>query len=65
MMADPEDPVTVQDANTKRVLAQFKSEEGKLVGTPFDLPSDVTPDSLSLLCNTFLENVSIYTCMCS
>ena len=42
----------------KRVLAQFKSEEGALVGTPFDLPLDVTKNSLAALCNAVLENVS-------
>ena len=42
----------------RRVLAQFKSEDGALVGTPFDLPLDVTRDSLAALCNAVLENVS-------
>ena len=42
----------------KRVLAQFKSEDGVLVGTPFDLPLGVTKDSLAALCNAVLETVS-------
>ena len=42
----------------KRVLAQFKSEDGVLIGTPFDLPLEVNRDSLSVLCNAVLENVS-------
>ena len=42
----------------KRVLAQFKSEDGVLVGTPFDLPLGVTKDSLAALCTAVLENVS-------
>ena len=41
----------------KRVLAQFKSEDGVLVGTPFDLPVSVTQESLGVLCNVVLENV--------
>lgn len=41
----------------KRVLAQFKSEDGVLVGTPFDLPVSVTQESLGVLCNAVLENV--------
>ena len=46
-----------QESSMKRILAQFKSEDGSLVGTPFDLPNDVSPDSLGLLCNAVLENV--------
>ena len=41
----------------KRVLAQFKSEDGVLMGTPFDLPITVTQESLGVLCNAVLENV--------
>lgn len=42
----------------RRVLAQFKSEEGSLVGVPLDLPFDVNAESLGDLCNVLLENVS-------
>ena len=45
----------------KRVLAQFKSEEGSLVGVPLDLPVDVNEASLADLCNVLLENVSLFT----
>ena len=48
----------MSSVDEKRVLAQFKSEDGVLVGTPFDLPLDVTKDSLAALCNAVLENVS-------
>lgn len=44
----------------KRVLAQFKSEDGVLMGTPFDLPITVTQESLGVLCNAVLENVRDY-----
>jgi ribosome assembly protein 4 len=46
-----------EQADTRRILAQFKSEDGKIVGTPFDLPSDVSRESLGLLCNAVMENV--------
>ena len=48
----------MSDLEERRVLAQFKSEDGVLVGTPFDLPLDVTRESLAALCNAVLENVS-------
>lgn len=47
-----------EQADTRRILAQFKSEDGKVVGAPFDLPCDVSRESLVLLCNAILENVS-------
>ena len=50
----------MSSVDERRVLAQFKSEDGVLVGTPFDLPLDVAKDSLTALCNAVLENVSDY-----
>ena len=52
--------VEAMDVGEKRVLAQFKNEDGALVGTPFDLPLDVTRESLALLCNAVLKNVRAY-----
>lgn len=47
----------MDDHEGKRVLAQFKSEEGDLVGSPFDVPVEASHESLSLLCNAILGNV--------
>ncbi len=44
--------------HVKRILAQFQNDEGQLVGTPLDLPHDITPESLAILCNMILQNVS-------
>lgn len=57
---DEADPASTsdQDAGEKRILAQFKSEDGEFVATPFDLPIDVTQGGLQLLCNAALQNVS-------
>ena len=45
--------------SVKRILAQFKNDEGQLVGTPLDLPIDITPESLAILCNVVLQDVII------
>ena len=55
----PSTSTSDQDAGEKRILAQFKSEDGELVATPFDLPIDVTQEGLQLICNAALQNVSL------
>lgn len=38
----------------RKILAQFKDENGVLVKTPFDIPITITPDLLQSLCNALI-----------
>ena len=42
----------------RKVLAQFKDENGVLVKAPFDIPINVTPDLLQSLCNALVGEVT-------
>ena len=41
----------------RKILAQFKDENGVLVKTPFDIPITITPDLLQSLCNALIAEV--------
>lgn len=50
----------MEDLTSARILARFKSETGELVGSPFDLPLDTSPEKLQLVCHAILQQVKVY-----
>jgi len=51
---------TVTDMNGveehKRILASFVNENNEALGSPFDLPTDISAEKLTQICNALLEN---------
>jgi ribosome assembly protein 4 len=47
----------MEEGQTGRILAQFKSENGELVGSPFDLPLDTSAEKLQLVCRALIAQV--------
>ena len=52
--------IAMDAGEDRKVLAQFKDENGILVKAPFDIPINITPNLLQSLCNALVEEVKLF-----
>ena len=56
---EPEGIVEDSTPVDKHILVQFKSENGDVLGSPFDMPANLSKEKLQMLCYALQQKVSI------
>ena len=56
---EPEGIVEDSTPVDKHILVQFKSENGDVLGSPFDMPANLSKEKLQMLCDALQQKVSI------
>lgn len=51
------DSVSNDVVGDKQLLVQFRSENGDVLGSPFDMPTSLTKEQLQTLCDALLQKV--------
>lgn len=63
-MDNPSDSMDVNEEETvvsdKHIFVQFKSENGEVLGSPFDMPTNLSKEKLQILCDALLQKVGRY-----